>query len=610
MPQKNMKLYQPDILPDADKVAGQEVVTVEEEPHKVFYTRLQQLLSKQTLEELSSYLFKPQAIYKLVYNTKGEVKDRKLVMHNPLLITAFYREPATGIIYVQLEFYYRGRWQKLPLLTSENIATTSKITTLANYGVDITSINAREVIGYLSNLRSSLQEELPMQLLIRKPGWEGKHFYLPGKATEGVRFNFTDKDLQRALAKPSGDFAVWRKAYKQLSKESMEARFILACSACAPLLPLVNYKGSPLVLLYGCKGSGKTTILRMAASIWGSSDFIYACDGTLSGFELRAESLNGLPFFMDDAQLLQGKKDMQKFVQTLIYMLYNSTGKLRATKDVRTANVSRWQTFNILSSEEPLTSPEFYGGARRRIIELNLPEKLSRDSIILYNEVCSMHYGFAGRRLLQHIEQFPLENIFNMYNYARNYLYKVDDNRHDDTQITTLTLVVIADMLTQYVTGFDENEKLPVADISEQISPYAVDALKMAHYILDILPGEDKEQDAAYFYNAIMDAVSANYKNFGHVSDERDVITAAEGYRNFGFFYKQHVYINSTIFEELLKPFNQSALSIKKALRDADMLVHDPNRFTTEVHINYNGRERGRYICLPYNTAEDKKLIE
>lgn len=570
-------------------------------------SRIRKLFQGNILEDLqANYSFKNQAVYKLVYNSKGEVRERRLVMRNPLLLTAFFEEPETKIVYVQLEFFYRQRWQKLPVLSMENISTTSKVTALANYGVDVSSINAREVISYLSFLRSCLQEVLTPELLLRKSGWHEGKFYLPGKDVEGVYFDFLDKNLQKALATPKGKFLEWHKAYRQLSRESLEARFLLACSCSAPLLPLINYKGSPLVLLYGCKGSGKTTILRMAASIWGSSDFIYACDGTMSGFELRAESLNGLPFFMDDAQLLQEKKDMQRFVQTLIYMLYNSTGKLRATKDIHTENVSRWQTFNILSSEEPLTSPEFYGGARRRIIELNLAHKLPRESISFYNDVCTENYGFGGRKLLQYVEQQQAGELLKMYAIVRNYLYAVDKNAHDDTQITTIALITLADILAHYV--FDREAGL-CKDFKEDntvIGPYAASAREMAEYILRQLPTEAEKQDAGYFYNALMDSVSANYKNFGHINEDKEIIASAEGYKNYGFFYKNHVYIYNTVFDELLKHFNQSALSIKKALREAEFLVHDTGRFTTEVYINYNGRERGRYICLPYNVEASK----
>lgn len=570
-----------------------------------YAVRLRQLFKEKAAEELHlNYRFKKQAVYKLIYNSKGEVSEQRLVMRNPLLVTGFFEEPETKVIYVQLEFFYRQRWQKLPVLSMENISTTSKITALANYGVDVSSINAREVINYLSFMRSCLQEDLPLNMLIRKSGWYNGKFYMPGKEAEGVYFDFADKNLQKALVAGNGNFADWHKAYEQLSQESMEARFILACSCCAPLLPLVNYKGSPLVLLYGTKGSGKTTILRMAASIWGSGDFIYACDGTMSGFELRAESLNGLPFFMDDAQLLQEKKDMQKFVQTLIYMLYNSTGKLRATKDIRTENVSRWQTFNILSSEEPLTSEEFYGGARRRIIELNLPKRLARKNISLYNDVCTYNYGFAGRKLLEYIEQEVNESLPKMYSIVRNYLYEIDNNAHDDTKITTLAIIVLADIIAHYV--FDKEAGLCGRWQEDEavLAPYTVAAKAMAEYILKQLPEEADKQEAAYFYNALMDAVSANYKSFGQINDKKEVVAVAEGYKSYGFFYKKRVYINSTVFDEMVKSFNKSALSIKKSLSDAELLVHDTDRFTTEVHLNYNGRGRGRYVCLPCNLEE------
>ena len=253
-----------------------------------------------------------------------------------------------------------------------------------------------------------------------------------------------------------------------------------------------------------------------------------------------------------------------------------------------------------------MTSEEFYGGARRRIIELNLPKRLARENISLYNDVCTYNYGFAGRKLLEYIEQEVNESLPKMYSIVRNYLYEIDNNAHDDTKITTLAVIVLADIIAHYV--FDKEAGLCGRWQEDEavLAPYTVAAKAMAEYILKQLPAEADKKEAAYFYNALMDAVSTNYKSFGHINDQKEVVAIAEGYKSYGFFYKKHVYINSTVFDEMVKSFNKSALSIKKSLSDAELLVHDTDRFTTEVHLNYNGRKRGRYVCLPCNLEEKK----
>ena len=152
----------------------------------------------------------------------------------------------------------------------------------------------------------------------------------------------SDGELYSSIVRAEGACQDWLNTYAKLCSESVEGRFIVACALAAPLLKQVAFKGSPLVLLYGRKGSGKSTIMRFAASVWGSEEFIYPCNGTLNGFELRAKMLNGLPFFLDDVQLMRSRADFNEFMQGFIYMMFNGYGKQRATKELASASLNRW----------------------------------------------------------------------------------------------------------------------------------------------------------------------------------------------------------------------------------------------------------------------------
>ena len=120
----------------------------------------------------------------------------------------------------------------------------------------------------------------------------------------------------------------------------------------APLLIGISMAVPPgeTTALLGASGSGKSTLMRFAASVWGNDNFLYPCNGTLNGFELRAKLLSGLPFFLDDVQLMRSRPDFNEFMQSFIYMLFNGYGKQRATKELGSAMLNRWQTLNILSS--------------------------------------------------------------------------------------------------------------------------------------------------------------------------------------------------------------------------------------------------------------------
>lgn len=281
-----------------------------------FITKCKQIFTPEVnvTELCQKYKLKADGIYLLHRDKQGSVFQEQLITHKPLLITGFFHEAEADITYVQLELYHAQAWHKLPLKTLEEISRTNPIITLANNNVDINISNARQVIDYLSCLRSCLQEALPQQRLCKYLGWEQDKFYLPGRGIDDTVFMLSDGELYQAVAQAKGDWEKWLSTYGKLCDSSIVARFIISCALAAPLLERVGFKGSPLVLLYGSRGSGKSTLMRFAASVWGNDNFLYPCNGTLNGFELRAKLLSGLPFFLDDVQLMRSRPDFNEFM--------------------------------------------------------------------------------------------------------------------------------------------------------------------------------------------------------------------------------------------------------------------------------------------------------
>lgn len=495
-----------------------------------FNVRCMQLFTPEVnITELSEkYKLKVDGIYLLHRDKQGIVFQEQLITHKPLLITGFLYEPESDITYVQLELYHAKAWHKLPLKTLEEISRTNPIITLANNNVDINISNARQMIEYLSCLRSCLQDALPQQRLCKYLGWEQDKFYLPGRGIDDTVFMLSDGELYRAVAQGKGEWEQWLATYGRLCGSSMVARFIISCALAAPLLERVGFKGSPLVLLYGKKGSGKSTLMRFAASVWGNDNFMYPCNGTLNGFELRARLLSGLPFFLDDVQLMRGRADFNDFMQAFIYMLFNGYGKQRATKELGSAKLNRWQTLNILSSETTVVTPEFYGGAARRILEISLPKALERELISECNKTSEHCYGLAGRRLLDLLETHPAEVWQHLYEKACDRLFLLDDGKHEATQLMVLALVLLADALFALIrAGGTDIEKLPpLLDAAEEVVLTVVSEIE----------NPEERESGAYYHEALVDTVSANYDCFGYFDDANKKVVNGTGYKSYGFF--------------------------------------------------------------------------
>lgn len=143
-----------------------------------FITKCKQIFTPEVnaTELCQKYKLKADGIYLLHRDKQGSVFQEQLITHKPLLITGFFHEAEADITYVQLELYNAQAWHKLPLKTLEEISRTNPIITLANNNVDINISNARQMIDYLSCLRSCLQEALPQQRLCKYLGWEQDKF--------------------------------------------------------------------------------------------------------------------------------------------------------------------------------------------------------------------------------------------------------------------------------------------------------------------------------------------------------------------------------------------------------------------------------------------------
>ena len=494
-----------------------------------FITKCKQIFTPEVnvTELCQKYKLKADGIYLLHRDKQGSVFQEQMITHKPLLITGFFHEAEADITYVQLELYHAQAWHKLPLKTLEEISRTNPIITLANNNVDINISNARQVIDYLSCLRSCLQEALPQQRLCKYLGWE------------------------------------------------------------------------PLVLLYGSRGSGKSTLMRFAASVWGNDNFLYPCNGTLNGFELRAKLLSSLPFFLDDVQLMRSRPDFNEFMQSFIYMLFNGYGKQRATKELGSAMLNRWQTLNILSSETTVVTPEFYGGAARRILEISLPKALERELISECNKTSAHCYGLAGRKMLDLLEAYPAQVWQELYEKACDRLFLLDEGRHESTQLMVLALVLLADVLFALI-------RTGRTDVA-QLTPLLTDAEAMVLAVSDELENTEEQESGAYYHEALVDTVSANYDCFGYLAaDSREVVNGT-GYKSYGFFYGGYVYINSKVFNSFLKQFGKPAKSIKTLLRDAKLIEADAGRFTKQLNLTFNKCYRPRMVCMKYGEQREKE---
>ncbi|MEF1188117.1 DUF927 domain-containing protein [Vibrio parahaemolyticus] len=156
-----------------------------------------------------------------------------------------------------------------------------------------------------------------------------------------------------------GSFLEWQDSVASLCKGNALVSFALCSALAATLLSKLDWD-SFLVHFLGGSKNGKTTLLRLAASV--CSDFNY-CDSwssTSNGLEARAKSRNNMIVLLDEFQQADPES-----VLTGVYQLGNGTSKLRATKSANLQEQYHWSIVGLSTGEISLA--QVLAQANRRV---------------------------------------------------------------------------------------------------------------------------------------------------------------------------------------------------------------------------------------------------
>lgn len=184
---------------------------------------------------------------------------------------------------------------------------------------------------------------------VTRTGWHGGSFVLPSQTfgpANGERFYLADEGGGPGAYERCGTSERWRTLVSRPCGEHRRALFAVACSFAGPLLDLVAAESGGFHLVGGST-SGKTTALRLAASVWGSPDAYWRqWRSTDNGLEAIAEEFNDTLLALDEI----GQAD-PKIIGEVSYMLANGRGKQRARKEGGARAVKSWRVMLLSTGE-------------------------------------------------------------------------------------------------------------------------------------------------------------------------------------------------------------------------------------------------------------------
>ena len=218
-------------------------------------------------------------------------------------------------------------------------------------------------------LTEFLQTRRPAEFAtcVDRAGWhpaDGRAVFVTSQEVIGEtgeqRIVFQSDSYVENFYRQRGTAAAWRERVGALCAGNSRAMFAAACAFAAPLLRPAGMESGGFHLR-GDSSSGKTTCLRVAASVMGGSNYMQRWRTTSNALEgIAAQFCDGL-LILDELAQVDGKEAGEA-----AYLLANEQGKARAQRGGTPRPRLSWKTLFLSAGEISLTDHMSESGKRAR----------------------------------------------------------------------------------------------------------------------------------------------------------------------------------------------------------------------------------------------------
>jgi putative DNA primase/helicase len=281
----------------------------------------------------------------------GGGSARPLRVCGPLHATALARDAHDNGAALLLEFdtpFRAGRRWLMPLAMLAGDGTAYRAELLSQ-GFMVPTDSRRRAL-----LTAYLQSRRPAELvrIVDRVGWHGRAYVLPRETlgdANGERILFQSEAPIESTFEQRGTVAQWRERIAALCVGNSRLTFAVSCALAGPLLAWAPGTDGGGFHLVGDSSCGKTTALRVAASVWGGRDYLQRWRATDNGLEgMAAQHSDGLLCLDELAQL------DAKVAGESAYMLANGQGKSRAGRTGAARPRPTWRLLFLSAGETGL----------------------------------------------------------------------------------------------------------------------------------------------------------------------------------------------------------------------------------------------------------------
>lgn len=197
---------------------------------------------------------------------------------------------------------------------------------------------------------------------VERTGWFDGVFVLPhlsiGDSDERVLFQSANNQAHTFRA--SRTLNDWQLNVSMACKGHTRLLFAISTAFAAPLIEVMGMESGGFHFR-GNSSSGKTTALRVAASVWGGPDYMQRWRATDNGLEAVAVNHSDCLLLLDELSQVDSK-----VAGEVAYMLANGAGKVRAERSGARRSAASWRLLFLSSGEAGLSEHMALAGKKTK----------------------------------------------------------------------------------------------------------------------------------------------------------------------------------------------------------------------------------------------------